>query len=242
MKLSTLKYNLTRRRMITKRMEQWKDVVGYEGYYQVSSNGNVRSVDRVVVRTDGVRQRRKGKALAKRLNDDGYVTVHLCRDGDGKRVAVHRLVALAFIPNPTGLPEVNHKDFNRTNNSIDNLEWVDHKENVQKSIDAGRHICTTDLSGNKNPNYGNRTLHNRYKEDKQFALDKQSRPRSRNGRATPVIASNAAGVYGFPCMMDCADYLISVGATSAKPEHIVANICVALKQATKYLGYSFERA
>ena len=95
--------------------EIWKDVVGYEGYYEVSNLGNVRSVDREMVMSNWVVQPRRAKPMAKCLNTDGYLTVKLSKNGKSERIAVHRLVALAFIPNPDGLSDVNHIDFDRTN-------------------------------------------------------------------------------------------------------------------------------
>lgn len=221
--------------------ELWRDVVDYEGYYQVSSLGNVRSLTRVIRMPDGTEHTRAGKAMAKIPNSDGYYHVKLSRDGNTKTASIHRLVAEAFIPNPDGLPEVNHIDFNRKNNAVNNLEWVKHSENVHKSIDAGRHICTTDLTGDNNPNYGNRTLSKRYADDPLFALEKQSRPRSQNGRAVAISMTDGITTWRFPCMMDCADYLIQRGATNARPTSITSHLWYAMKNNSKYLGYTFER-
>lgn len=106
--------------------EEWRDVVGYEGYYQVSTHGRVRSVDRFDDR--GFHQR--SCILKSNDNGKGYRTVGLTKKSKGKRVKVHRLVAQAFIPNPENKPFVNHKDETRDNNNVDNLEWVTHKENI----------------------------------------------------------------------------------------------------------------
>lgn len=119
--------------------EVWRDVVGYEGLYEVSSFGRVRSVDRIVRNRYGVRVSR-GKILTPSLND-GYLFVSLCNKCKYKTKYVHRLVAEAFIPNPNNLPQINHKDETRDNNRVDNLEWCDSKYNnnygtkVQRSID-----------------------------------------------------------------------------------------------------------
>lgn len=95
--------------------EIWKDVVGFEGLYQVSNLGNVRSERKVL------------KPLKRR---HGYLSVFLYdRKGDYKQVSIHRLVAEAFIPNPNGYAEVNHKDECKTNNVATNLEWCTHKQN-----------------------------------------------------------------------------------------------------------------
>lgn len=101
-------------------MEIWKDVAGYEGLYQVSNMGNVRSLPRP--RTSG---RIMSQSMAR-----GYKKVALCSNGGVKWVKVHRLVAETFIPNPNGLPQVNHKDENKLNNVAENLEWCDGKYNI----------------------------------------------------------------------------------------------------------------
>ena len=105
--------------------EIWKDIPGYEGRYQVSSFGRVRSLDRI----DDENHFRKGQIMKTKLLR-GYVRVAL-RDGKKqKEYQVHRLVALAFIPNQDNLPQVNHKDCNPGNNNVDNLEWCDAKYNI----------------------------------------------------------------------------------------------------------------
>lgn len=101
-------------------MEEWRDVPGFEGKYQVSDFGNVRSVDRI----DSENHFRKGQIMAQRYVR-GYARVGL-RDGEKQKMySVHRLVAEAFIPNPDNLPQVNHKDEKPGNNALDNLEWCD---------------------------------------------------------------------------------------------------------------------
>ena len=105
--------------------EEWKPVEGYEGLYEVSNLGQVRSYSN-----------RHGGLLKypKLLKIDvssgtGYGCVTLCKNNKVKRVPIHRLVALAFIPNPNNYPCVNHKDEIRTNNKVDNLEWCTHLYN-----------------------------------------------------------------------------------------------------------------
>jgi len=104
-------------------MEIWKDIVGYEGYYQVSNLGRVKSLDRVITNKMGVMRNFKG--FVKKLTPDGrgYLVVTLSRDGKDTRCIVHRLVAEAFIPNKEKLPFINHKDEIKDNNHVDNLEW-----------------------------------------------------------------------------------------------------------------------
>jgi len=106
--------------------EEWRDVVGYEGKYQISNKGNSRSL----VDSWG---NPKPKPLLLKLHPEtkGYLQVRFSKDGKQKTFKVHRLVALAFIPNPLGLPEVNHKDEDKTNNCVGNLEWCDHLYNIR---------------------------------------------------------------------------------------------------------------
>ena len=104
--------------------EIWKSVKGFEGYYEVSNLGNVRSVDRIVLDTVRNCERLlKGKVLVKKDNGYGYKCVMFCKEHKIYNKYVHRLVAEAFIPNQDKLPQVNHKDEDKSNNCVDNLEW-----------------------------------------------------------------------------------------------------------------------
>ena len=102
--------------------EEWRDIQGYEGMYQVSNLGRVRSLDRQVECKNSIRFY-KGKILSHCEDDKGYIRVLLSVAGKHKSCQIHRLVAQAFIPNPSNLPEVNHKDEKTSNNCVDNLEW-----------------------------------------------------------------------------------------------------------------------
>lgn len=120
--------------------EEWRGVANFEGFYEVSNLGRVRSVDRVCVDSHalcGVR-RRLGHMIRGRVNKVGYPQVVLYRDGKGKTINVHRLVAFAFVPNPKNLPFVNHIDGVKTNFVATNLEWVDDRINKQHAINIGR--------------------------------------------------------------------------------------------------------
>lgn len=105
--------------------EIWKDILGYEGFYQVSSFGRVRSLDRY----DSRNYFRKGRILKLSADRKGYLRVGLHSNGKEKFYSVHRLVAEAFIHNPDNLPEVNHIDEDKTNNRVENLEFCDSKYN-----------------------------------------------------------------------------------------------------------------
>lgn len=109
--------------------EIWEDVKEYEGFYQVSNLGNVKSLNRLVLLYNGGQYTRKGQKLKLLLSKDGYYQVHLLRNGIAKTVKVHRLVASAFIPNPNNFAEVNHKNEIKTDNRVENLEWCTQEYN-----------------------------------------------------------------------------------------------------------------
>ena len=117
--------------------ELWKDVVGYEGYYEVSSIGRVRSVERKTKSRFGLKTS-PSRVLKGYVTNVGYLRVDLSRDGNKKHVSVHRLIAEAFIPNPKSLKCVNHIDSDRLNNKATNLEWSTHKENTAHALSKGR--------------------------------------------------------------------------------------------------------
>lgn len=117
---------------MSKEIEIWKDVPGFEGYYQASNTGHIRSVDRTITNSFGWTIRRKGKLLSECTDRDGYKYVCITKEGKGYRV--HRLVSFAFIPNPDNKDQVNHKDGNPANNSVSNLEWNNASENLKHSF------------------------------------------------------------------------------------------------------------
>lgn len=119
--------------------EEWIDIKGYEGLYKVSNTGRIFSL-------------KTNKLMSTYTNNKGYKCIHLRKDGVIYRYKVHRLVGVAFIPNPENLPFINHKDENPSNNMVTNLEW-----------------CTASY----NINYGTRVERQRYKVSKpvyQFTL------------------------------------------------------------------------
>ena len=118
-------------------MEEWRDIAGYEGKYQVSNLGNVRSVDRTFINTCGVTVTRKGTVLKPNPHRDGYLKVTMHKGGRGNVTVIHRCVANAFIPNEKNLPQVNHKDGNKQNNTVENLEWCTAFDNMNHAKQQG---------------------------------------------------------------------------------------------------------
>jgi hypothetical protein len=116
---------------------QWQPIHGYEGYYKVSDTGIVRSIDRKINLQNGKSRKIKGRTIASKKNNDGYLFVSVSRDGESITKYIHRAVAEAFLPNPKNLPEVNHLNGDKCNNCIVNLAWVTHRQNVQHCYDTG---------------------------------------------------------------------------------------------------------
>lgn len=106
--------------------EIWRDVVGYEGDYQVSNKGRVKSF-----------KKKKETILKPSKGERGYHSHGLIRNRKSKSLRAHRLVAMAFIPNPENKKCINHIDCNKINNNVDNLEWVTHKENMVHAYKNG---------------------------------------------------------------------------------------------------------
>ena len=127
-------------------MESWKQVVGYEGLYEISSIGQVRSVLRKVWNPGRKCYRTQySRILKQTLDSHGYKRVTLSKDGNINQFLVHRLVAIAFIPNPNNYKYVNHKDENTMNNSAANLEWCTNSYNLIYSI--GKKIAQYSKNG-----------------------------------------------------------------------------------------------
>lgn len=130
--------------------EIWKDIQGYEGLYQVSNLGRVKSLGRFIEsRLKGVDKVWKAERILKTCKrTNGYIGVGLRKNGKGKNFNIHRLVAIAFIPNPDNLPQIDHINADKTNNNVNNLRWVTAKENVRNPLNMAH------LIGKNNPFYG----------------------------------------------------------------------------------------
>lgn len=131
-------------------MEKWEDILGYEGLYQVSNWGKVKSMARTVLNKHGLPQKYPEKLLRVDVSNMGcskYYRVTLCKNHTTKRYLVHRLVAEAFICNPCNKEFVNHIDNNGENNEVTNLEWVTHSENMLHSQVQGRLFETQSRAG-----------------------------------------------------------------------------------------------
>ena len=113
--------------------EVWKPVKGYEGLYEISDLGNLRSLDRYVM-CDNEYRLFKGKPKKPHLTPKGYLTIFLFKNGQGKHYFMHRLVAEAFIPNPNDLPFIDHINTVKDDNRVENLRWCTQKENCNNPI------------------------------------------------------------------------------------------------------------
>lgn len=133
--------------------EIWKSIIGYEGLYEVSNVGRVRSIDRIVFQ-QGRNQKYRGKIMSPYLNNTGYFCVRLSKNNKKRTFTIHRLVATAFIPNPNNYPCVNHKDETPKNNNVENLEWCTNEYNVnygtatfRRAVKMGKRVAQYDKNG-----------------------------------------------------------------------------------------------
>ena len=126
--------------------EIWKDISGYEGFYQISNFGRVRRLVSWRGNQCISKYISDVKIISPYIDNLGYERIHLTIPNRTKQYRVHRLVAMAFIPNPDNLPQINHKDENKTNNCVDNLEWCTQTYN-NKYGTRGKRIGTTNHNG-----------------------------------------------------------------------------------------------
>lgn len=136
-------------------VEVWKDVIGYETFYQVSNFGNVRSLDRIVNKPNGISYLRKGKLCVQSKSNLGYMTIGFTVNNKKVNKYVHRLVAEVFITNKNDYPQVNHIDCDKTNNRMYNLEWCTNSQNHIHAFKNGLnklHLHRVVYSGEQNTN------------------------------------------------------------------------------------------
>lgn len=151
-------------------MEEWRDIPGYEGLYQVSNKGRIRSCERKVKSQMPWVGKETERTVSSQIIKpcvaaNGYLYVSLWKEGRKTNTTVHRLVATAFVENKENKPCVNHKDYNRQNPSADNLEWVTYRENVIYSRIAlsNAHIGKASTQGKSGEMYISRTPCGHYK-------------------------------------------------------------------------------
>lgn len=146
-------------------------------------------------------------------NEDGYPCVSIKTEDGWRSISIHRLIALAFVPNPDNLSEVNHLDYNRENFSIENLNWLSHEDNVRYS-----NPNRPDYTGDKNPNFGNHKLSKIYKQNKSLSKEKQGRPGIQNGRCQRIeLYYDGNLIKTFDYMRQCCEYL---------KEHVVPSVAL----------------
>lgn len=121
-----------------------KDIVGFEGLYAVTKDGRIWAYPRIRKLTSALGKvfntHHKGRWLSPRIDHDGYSWIHIKKNKQATAKKVHRYVALAYIPNPLNLPEINHKNCNKLDNRVQNLEWCTRKENAAHAIANGRYV------------------------------------------------------------------------------------------------------
>lgn len=174
--------------------EIWKDCKHYEGLYQVSNYGRVKSLERDVVGKNGMIIHVKEKYMIQRDNGHGYLFVNLWKYNKGRHEYVHRLVAMAFIPNPENKPTVNHKDEDKQNNHVDNLEWMTYEENNNYGTHNERGTETRRKNGVFNE------ARKRWIEKNPAKVNPKTR--GKNSVARKVSCNGII----FDCIKDCAEY------------------------------------
>lgn len=130
-------------------MEEWKDILGYEGLYQISSFGRVKSLEREWIAGFNIKVKGQEKIRKISFGTKGYSQIQLFKNGKHKTCRVHRLVAEAFIPNPDNKSQVNHINGIKTDNIVENLEWCTNEYNMNHAWKNGLHKIRI---GDKSPN------------------------------------------------------------------------------------------
>ena len=148
------------------------EIASYEGLYYVEPNGDVYSMDRLVEYKDGTVHFYEGQLIKPRIHTEGYYQVTLWKNGIPKTHKVHRLLAQTYIPNPKNYPCVNHKDCNRQNNDLNNLEWCTHEYNTQ-SINTTKNFGCVYYLEDRN-RYRARYTSNKVTRTKQFKTKEEA--------------------------------------------------------------------
>lgn len=168
------------------------------------------------------------------ISPDGYHKVST----KNRNIGVHRLVAMCWVENddPATKTEVNHKDFCRTNNRADNLEWMSHADNVRYSSHR------KNIRGERNPNYGNRKLSNFYSANPSIAKEKQGRPGIRNGRCRPIsVYKDGVLIKRFEYVVLCAEYIKETYGLDVSIDGIRSQIDKSIRNNSKYKGLTFVK-
>lgn len=170
--------------LISRSDEIWKDIEGYEGLYQVSNFGRIKSLERYKKNNGGSITLISEIILKQSKNNRGYCRIHLCKDAHKKAFSVHRLVADAFVHNPNNLTDVNHKDENKENNCADNLEWCDCNYNINYgthnkriSLTKGCTVKAFDKNGQLEMEF-----HSMCEAERKTGISQQSISRCVNGK------------------------------------------------------------
>lgn len=205
--------------------EVWKDIEGYEGLYQVSNTGEVKSLN---YQGSG-----EIKLLKQYTDKRGYKRIELSKNGKGKTYLVHRLVALVFIPNPDDSPMVNHKDENPSNNNVNNLEWCTHEYNMNYGTRNER--ISKSLKGEKHPLYGKH--HSEESKKKMSESSKGKNKGKDNPASKSILMYDREGnfIKRFECTRDTNEYF------GKKNAYKNVSMCLTGKQKTAY-GYVFKYA
>jgi len=174
--------------------EIWKDCKHYEGLYQVSNYGRVKSLERDVPTKKGGTYHVNEKFLAHKVHNRGYLFVELWKHNKPHKEYVHRLVAMAFIPNPNNYPTVNHKDEDKQNNYVDNLEWMTYQDNNNYGSHNERAANTHRLKGT----YENAR--------KRWIESNPARVNPKIGAKNPTSKKVICDGKLFDCIKDCANY------------------------------------
>lgn len=134
--------------------EVWKSIPGYEDCYEASSHGRIRSITRIVDNGEDKRKKILGRIIKLQHASNGYIQVSLSKNGKVKIFRVHRLVALTFIENSNNFSDVNHINEDKTDNRVENLEWVSHQQNTVHGTRNARTVAHRNQTGSRNGMFG----------------------------------------------------------------------------------------